>query len=397
MLKIQLATRVLSGIVLAGLLCAVSAGCHKTAAAPPAPKPPEVFIAQPVVRTITDFEETTGRLAPVKYIDLRARVGGYLDSVDFTDGEDVKEGQKLFQIDPRPFQAALAQARANVKQLETRHQRTKRQEERLVRLKEQKVTTAEELELTKYERMEIEAELEAARAAVQMAELNLEYTLIKSPITGRISRRMVDPGNLIKIDDTPLATIVALDPLYAYFDIDERTVLQLRRLIAEGKLTSPQDKAIPVQLALADEDEDFSLTGVINFEDNQLSGTTGTLRLRADIDNSHKLLSPGMFVRIRVPIGEPHEAVLIQEEALGSDQGQRFVYILNGDDEVEYRRIKTGRLYEGFRVVETGLTTENRVIVKGLQRVRPGLKVTPKPLNEPKKEKEEVAEKSSKS
>jgi RND family efflux transporter MFP subunit len=380
-------------MALAGLLCAVSAGCHKTAAAPAAPPPPEVFVAQPVVKTITDFEETTGRLAPVKYIDLRARVGGYLDSVEFKDGEDVTEGQRLFQIDPRPFEAALAQAKANVKQLETRHLRTQRQEERLERLKEQKFTTAEELELTKYQRMEIEAELEAVRAAVQIAELNLEYTLIKSPITGRISRRMVDPGNLIKIDDTPLATIVALDPLYAYFDIDERTVLQLRRLIAAGKLTSPQEKAIPVQLALADDDEDFTLAGIINFEDNQLSGTTGTLRLRADIDNSHKLLSPGMFVRIRVPIGEPHEAVLIQEEALGSDQGQRFVYILNSDDEVEYRRIKAGRLHEGLRVVESGLTTENRVIVKGLQRVRPGLKVTPKPLHEPKQE--EVAEKSS--
>jgi RND family efflux transporter MFP subunit len=287
----------------------------------------------------------------------------------------------LFRIDQRPFAAELERAEATARQLATRFERLTRQEERMTRLADQKVTTAEELDQVKYLRMETEAELKAAKASVDLARLDLEFTEIKAPFAGRIGRRLVDPGNLVVANDTVLATIVSLDPIYAYFDIDERTVLQLRRMIAEGKLDSAEDRAIPIQLALADQEE-FSLAGLVNFVDNQLSATTGTLRLRADVQNPNKLLSPGMYVRIRVPIGDAREAALIPEEALGSDQGQRFVYVLNDNDEVEYRRIKTGRIHRGYRVVESGLSTDDRVIVKGLQRVRPGLKVSPKVLEQ---------------
>lgn len=355
----------------------LAAGCQKKAPPPPPPKPPEVIVAFPVRQTVTDFEEYTGRLAPVRIVDLRARVSGYLEEVQFTDGADVVEGAPLFQIDARPFSAALAEAEANVAQLQARLERSRRQEVRLTDLNKRQITTDDELDGVKYLRMETDAELKAAQATVELARLNLEFTEIKSPLTGRISRRLVDPGNLVQADVTPLATIVALDPVYAYFDVDERTVLQVRRLIAKGEVTSARDKAIEVSLALADDDE-FSLTGSVNFVDNQVSATTGTLRLRAEVQNPRKLLAPGMFVRVRVPIGLPHEAVLVREEALGSDQGQRFVYVLNDKNEVQYRRIKAGRLSAGLRVVAEGLTSDERVIVTGLQRVRPGVTVIPK-------------------
>jgi RND family efflux transporter MFP subunit len=367
-------------VLSAGLLVAAGiSGCQKTVAQAPPPKPPEVFVDHPVTRTVTDFEEATGRLAPVKLVEVRARVSGYLDAVQFKDGDDVQEGAPLFQIDARPYTAALAEAEANVKQLESRYENNRRQEERLIGLAEKKFTTEEQLDQARFARKETEAELQAARAAADIARLNLEFTQIKSPISGRISRRLVDPGNLVKADETSLVTIVSLDPIYAYFDIDERTVLQFRRMIAAGKVISAEEQAIPIELALADEEE-FTIPGSVNFVDNMLSPTTGTLRLRADVENPQKLLAPGMFVRIKVPIGEPHPAVLIQEEALGSDQGQKFVYVLDEENKVEYRRIKAGRLYSGMRVVEAGLTPEDRVIVKGLQRVRPGIQVDPQPL-----------------
>lgn len=363
-----------------GLVISIS-GCQKKAAPLPSPKPPEVFVSTPVIQMVTDYEETTGRLWAVQMVEIRARVSGYLKDVEFTDGDEVAEGSLLFRIDQRPFAAELERAEATARQLATRFERLTRQEERMTRLAEQKVTTAEELDQVKYLRMETEAELKAAKASVDLARLDLEFTEIKAPFAGRIGRSLVDPGNLVVANDTVLATIVSLDPIFAYFDIDERTVLQLRRMIAEGKLVSAEDRAIPIQLALADQEE-FSLAGLVNFVDNQLSATTGTLRLRADVQNPNKLLAPGMYVRIRVPIGDAREAALIPEEALGSDQGQRFVYVLNDNDEVEYRRIKTGRLHRGYRVVESGLSTDDRVIVKGLQRVRPGLKVSPKVLEQ---------------
>ncbi len=367
--------RLMFCVLLAGF--ATVAGCHKPVAAPPTPKPPEVEVAQPLTRVVTDYEEYTGRLAPVKVVELRARVSGYLDEVQFTDGADISANAPLFRIDKRPFAAAYDESEATVQQMEARLERTRRQEDRLAKLAEKKVTTIEDLEQSKFDRLEADGTLKAARAARDLAKLNLEFTEITAPFAGRISRRLVDPGNLIKADETPLATLVSLDPIYAYFDVDERTVLQVQRLIGEGKMQSARDKAIEVELSLADETE-FTLKGRVNFVDNQVSATTGTLRLRAEIDNPRKLLTPGMFIRVKVPVGLSREAVLVKEEALGSDQGQRFVYVLNDKDEVQYRRIKTGRLSGNLRVVNDGLTSGDRVIVNGLQRVRPGIKVTPK-------------------
>ncbi len=361
------------------LLSAVVAisGCRKPVAAPPPPKLPEVDVAQPVTETVTDFNEYTGRMAPVKTVELRARVSGYLTEVNFTDGADIEADAPLFRIDPRPFAAAYAQTEATVQQMEARQERMRRQEGRLTELADRKFTTTEDLEQSKFDRLEADGTLKAARAARDLAKLNLEFTDITAPFAGRISRRLVDPGNLIRADETPLATLVSLDPIYAYFDVDERTVLQVQRLIGQGKMQSARDKAIEVELGLADETE-YTLKGRVNFVDNQISATTGTLRLRAEVDNPRKLLTPGMFIRVKVPVGLSRQAVLVREEALGSDQGERFVYVLNDKDVVEYRRIKTGRLSRGLRVVNEGLSSGDRVIVNGLQRVRPDSTVIPK-------------------
>lgn len=365
------------------------AGCQKAAPAPVAPKPPEVVVQYPKSEDVQEFEETTGRLVSRAAVDVRARVSGYLEKAYFADGAMVQEGQLLFQIDPRPYEAEMIRAKANVDQTRARLDRLKRDEERKRKLFRTNNTTQEEIDLTVADRAEAEAGLEAQMAMLDIAKLNLEFTRITSPITGRISRRLVDPGNLVKADDTPLVTVMSLNPIYAYFDIDERTVLKFERLIREGKVQSPRDARYEVAFSLADE-ADFSRKGVIDFLDNHISNTTGTLRLRATVENTDLLLSPGMFIRLHVPIGTPHPALMIPEEALSSDQGQRFVFVLNEKDEAIYRRVKIGLLQSGYRVIEEGLTSSDRVIVSGLQRVRVGKPVTPKTAEVKPVEKSEV-------
>ena len=352
-------------------------GCQKVAPPPVAPKPAEVVIQHPTLEDVLDFEETTGRLVAREAVDIRSRVSGYLDKVFFADGTNVQEGQPLFQIDARPYEAELVHATANVEQSKARLSRLKRDEDRKRKLFSTKNATQEDLDLAAADLAEGQAGLEALIATRDVAKLNREFTLIASPISGRISRRQVDPGNLVKADDTVLVSVMSLNPIYAYFDIDERTLLRVERLIREGKIKSPRDAVYEVQFSLADED-DFARKGKIDFLDNHISPTTGTLRLRATVENDDLLLSPGMFIRLHVPIGKPHPALLIPEEALGSDQGQRYVYVLNDKDEVVYRRVRIGMLTEGRRVIEDGVTEIDRVIVSGLQRARVGAKVSPR-------------------
>lgn len=370
----QLRFGILCGVTL--LATAAFSGCQHEPPPPPPAKPPEVFVAYPTQETVTDFEEFTGRTVAVNLVEIRARVTGYLEKTFFKDGSEVKEGDLLFEIDRRTYQAELDRNIALVAQYQARVDRLKRQVARGQKLVVNKAISEEEFDQMRFDEAEAEATLAQARASTDLAKLNLGFTRITSPISGRISRRLADPGNLIQADTTPLATIVSLDPIYVYFDVDERTVLRVRRLIREGQIQSARDSRVTVQLALADE-ETYSLSGIINFIDNQIDANTGTLRVRAVIDNPRLLLSPGLFVRLRYPIGEPHQALLVREESLGTDQGQRFVYVVNEKDEVAYRRVEVGLLTSGRRVIETGLESGERVIVSGLQRVRPGTKVAP--------------------
>lgn len=356
----------------------VISGCRPPAAPPPPPKPPEVFVSFPIEEVVTETEEFTGRTMAVNTVEIRSRVTGYLDKILFEDGADVKEGELLAEVDPRSYKAELDKARAATAQSKARLERMSRQLTRARQLIETKTISQEDFELSESEHREAMATLDAAFANQDVAELNLSFTKIVAPLSGHISRRLVDPGNLVKADETPLATIVSLNPIHAYFDVDERTVLRIRRLIQQGKIESARDRETRVQIGLADE-EDFPLEGTVNFIDNQVDSTTGTLRLRAVITNDYRFLAPGMFVRVRVPIGAPHPAMLVREEALGADQGQRYVYVVDDQEVIAYRRVKVGMSRGRHRVIEGDLKLKDRVVVSGLQRVRPGTKVAAKP------------------
>lgn len=369
--------RTIIGIGLATAWVVVS-GCQK--AAPPAakPPPPTVFFAIPVEQSVQEFEEFTGRTAAVMDVEVRARVSGYLDKVLFEDGADVKAGEPLFVIDDRIYQAEVARAAAAVDQAQARLARLERQAARSDELFQKKVISEEDHDLSMFDRDEARAALAAAKATHDLTQLNQSFTRIASPINGRISRRMIDPGNLIKADDTPLATIVSDDPIHAYFDIDERTVLRLRRLVKEGRIKASRDARVEVKVSLAD-DQEHNHRGVVDFEDNQIDAATGTLRVRLLIENPERLLSPGLFVRLRFPIGEPTASLMVPEESLASDQGRRFVYVIDAENKVAARPVEVGVLVDGRRAITRGLAAGERVVVTGLQRLRKNMVVEPRP------------------
>jgi RND family efflux transporter MFP subunit len=359
---------------LAILACLTAAGCHKAAATPPPPKTPEVIVALPVYEDITDHEDFTGQTEAVKSIEIRARVTGYLKSVNFQHGAEVEEGELLFEIDPPHYQAEFDRNEGAVAQAEARLKRLQADFARAEGLHPTGVITKEQFDLVSGDLAEAEATLKSAKAALKIARVNLNYCTIKAPISGRLSRPLIDPGNLAISNETVLTRIVSQDPMYVYFDIDERTMLRLRRLEGAAPI---QESSMPVLMGLADE-EGYPHQGQLNFEDNRLDPSTGTLRIRGVFPNPDRLLSPGLFVRVRVPIGEPYRALLVPEPALGADQGQKFIYVVDDKNEVSYRRVQVGRLHGQWRVVTEGVSPGERVVVSGLQRVRPGAKVEPK-------------------
>jgi RND family efflux transporter MFP subunit len=354
------------------------AGCNRAqsqnAGAPP---PPEVIVGMPVTRLVTDFNDFPGRTEAVKGIDVRARVQGYLDKVLFKEGADVKEGDALFIIDPRTYKADYDRAAANLALAKAHLTRTEADFRRAKELLPMKAIAKSDFDLAQGDRDEAAATVEVAEAALHTSKLNLDFTTVTAPIGGRISRQNIDPGNLVLADNTILTTIVSLDPIYAYFDVDERTVLKFRELVREGKVKTARDSVAPVFLGLSNE-EGFPHEGVINFVDNKLDVMTGTLRIRGVFRNPDGTLSPGMFARIRTLIGTPHEAILVSERALGSDQGEKFVYVLNKKNAVEYRRVQVGALQDGLREVVSGVDKGERIVLDGLQRIKPGITVTPK-------------------
>ncbi len=378
-------------------LLAVAAGCSRPAPPVAPTKLPDVIVEAPTVQTITDFEDFTGRTEAVAAADIRARVSGYITRVLFQDGTDVPEGAPLFQIDPVLYQAevartkaALEQAKANRDQAAADLDRATRDYDRVGR--PGTGVSREEIDRATADRNKATATLAGSAAAIGVAEAqrrtaeqNLAWTHITAPFAGRISKRAYDPGNLVQQDVTVLTSIVRLDPIYAYFDVDDRTLLRIRRLVREGYIPSARERETPVQVGLPDEDG-FSYTGVVDFVDNSLDPGTGTLRVRAVVPNTKLLLSPKQFVRVRLPIGTPRQAVLVPEEALGTDQGQKFVYVVvDGKTEqgepvqqVTYRQVKPGQQFGRLRVVEDGVKAGERVVVSGLQRVRTGAVVTTK-------------------
>lgn len=368
----------LAALSVAMLTCIAIGGCRRAAAVPPPPPVPEVEVARPLVREVTDHEDFTGQTEAFRTIDIRARVTGYLDHVNFTEGAEVEAGTTLFEIDPRPYQAEFDRSKATVVQGEARLNRLEADLRRAEILHTKRTISDEEYERVVADRADAKAGIEAAKASLELSQLNLEFTKVTAPIRGRLSRQYIDPGNLVTGDETILTRIVSQDPMYVYFDIDERTMLRVRRLVLDSISTATAAPAVPVLMGLADE-EGYPHRGKIDFQENRVDAGTGTLRVRGLFPNATRVLAPGFFVRIRLPIGEPYQAIVVPEQAVGTDQGQKFVYVVDDQNQVVYRRIKVGRLHEGYRVVQEGLKTSELVVVSGLQRVRPGAKVQIKP------------------
>jgi RND family efflux transporter MFP subunit len=335
-----------------------------------------VTVSRPIEREVVDYNSFTGRTAAVESVEIRARVSGYLDKIHFREGSEVKQGDLLFEIDPRPYRTALDQAKGNLASAEARLKRQDADVARAEQLVSTNAISRQDYDLAVGDRGETAASLQALRAAVERANLDLEFAKINAPISGRIDRALVTVGNLVAADSTVLTTIVSLDPIYAYFDSDEATVLDYRQLIREEKAISAEEAKLPVYVGLANE-QGYPHEGVIDFVSNQLNPGTGTLRVRGVFSNEHRILSPGLFVRVRVPIGSPRRALLVTERALDTDQGQKILYVINDKNVVASRPVRIGALHDGLRIIEEGLHPQDGVIVNGLQYVRPGATVEP--------------------
>jgi membrane fusion protein, multidrug efflux system len=361
------------------LLAGALSGCDEKPAAQAAVAPPSVTVAQPVKRTVTDWDEFTGRFDAVESVQVRARVGGFITGVEFRDGAFVKAGDLLYLIDARPFEAIATQADGQLSDARAKVELAKRELERALTLQQSQNVADSTVDQRRQA-------LQAARAAeiqaeglLKAAQLNVEFTHVTAPIAGRVSRHLVSVGNLVAGSEngaTLLTSIVSLDPINVYFDIDEATYLKYNRLWFEGKRPSSRDNPNPVQVTLTGETKP-SHNGTVDFLDNQLDASTGTLRGRAVIPNKDLSILPGQFGRVRLIASTPYEAMLVPDGAIASDQARRIVFVVKDDDTVEARQVVLGPMDDGLRVIREGLKAEDRVVVDGLQRVRVGAKVTP--------------------
>jgi multidrug efflux system membrane fusion protein len=396
--------------VMVGILLAVAAGgcASKTREAGPA-EVPVVPVSHPIQRLVTDYVDFTGRTDAVQSVNIIARVTGYLVQMPFKEGSEVKAGDLLFEIDPRPYQAQLDQAKSQVTLNEAQLDLAKTTLARYQVLDKTTPGAVSKQALDQYKAAVVEAQarVDAQKKTLEVYNLNKEFTRVVSPIDGQVSRYYLTLGNLVNQDQTLLTTIVSLDPMYAYFDMDERTLLQIRKAISEGKIASPGCGDIQVELGLQNEDG-FPHKGTINFVNNQVNSTTGSITMRGvfanpklisaataaeskassaekgcpPVANSQRfvprLFSPGMFVRVRLPIGEPHKSLLIIDRAIQSDQGLKYVYVVDAQNKVQTRSVKTGPLQEdGLRVVEGEIKLDDWVVVGAIQQVRPQTIVKP--------------------
>jgi RND family efflux transporter MFP subunit len=369
-------------LVLACVLLVLGATALPGSGKPAAPAGPEVTVSQPLAREVTDHEDFTGRVEPVQSVEVRARVGGMLDKVDVRAGSAVKQGDLLFEIDPRPYQLELEKADAELHRAEAHLKRASADLERAKALLAKQAIGREDFDRIEAERTEAEPAVQVAKAARELAQLNVSFTKVTAPIAGKIGRLPLGAGNLISADATPLGTIVSTDAVYVAFDVDERTAVRLARMKREGKADGDAD--LPVQMAVATE-KDYPRRGKVAFVDNHVDPATGTIRWQAIFPNPDGTLLPGMHARIRLTLGAPYKALLVPEAAVGTDQGQNYLYVVTDKNIVERRTVKLGPRHDGLQVVEEGLTAGEWVIVKSAPGVEPGKTVKPKkvPLPEP--------------
>src|SRR5215510_2432944 len=369
----------LSPYALSGLLLLMTACAQQQPTAAP-PPPPKVTVSQPISREVVEWEEYTGRLEAVESVEIRARVNGYLQSIHFKNGAIVKQGDLLFVIDPRPYQAELERAKAEFALANARLERTSKDLTRAQMLVRSRAVSEEEVDTRVSDQRQAQESVQAARATVNAAQLNIEFTQVRAPINGRISRNLVSVGNLINGgttgQSTLLTTIVSLDPIYCYFEADERSYLKDLRLLRNGDRATGREGRPPVYVALTDE-EGFPHKGYVDFVDNRLDPQTGTITGRAVLPNPDLFLAPGLFARVRIPASSKYKALMLPPEAVGSDLSQQFVFVVDNQNLVQYRKVTLGPIIDGLRVIRDGLQRDDWVIVKGIQRAKTGAKVDP--------------------
>jgi membrane fusion protein, multidrug efflux system len=359
-------------------LGALVGGCRTQAPAPP--PAPAVTVADVPSRDITEWDEFTGRFEAVDAVEIRPRVSGYLRRVAFAEGKEVRKGEVLFEIDARPYESDLARAEAELERARTGAALAAREVERAQRLVSVQAISREEYDARVSAAAQGGASVRVAEAAVTMARLNLDWTRVRAPISGRVSNAMVTEGNLVQAGPpsaTLLTTVVSLDPIYVYFDSDEQSFLKYGALARAGLRQSSHVARSPVHLGLADEDGTFPHQGYVDFLDNQLDARSGTIRTRAVFSNKDRQFTPGMFARLKLVGSGSYRATLILDSAIGTDQDKKFVLIVKPDSTVDYRPIQLGRLVDGLRIVTAGLAPGDRIVINGLQRVRPGMRITP--------------------
>jgi RND family efflux transporter MFP subunit len=362
------------------LMASALSACGEKPQQQAAAAPPAVTVAQPVKRTVTDWDEFTGRFEAVEEVQVRPRVGGYVTNVEFKDGDMVHAGDLLYVIDSRPFEAVAAQADGQLADARAKTELAKRDLDRGLALVQSSAVSEQLVDQRRQALQAAHAAEMVAEGALKAAQLNIEFTHVLAPITGRVSRHLVSVGNLVQGSDTGtstlLTTIVSVDPIYIYFDVDEATYLRNNKLWFEGKRPSSRDTANPVQVTLSGEAKP-SHDGHMDFLDNRLDVSTGTLRSRAVIGNHDLSILPGQFGRVRLIGSSPYEALLLPDTAIATDQSRKIVFVVKDDNTVEARAVVLGPLDEGLRVIREGLKAEDQVIVDGIQRARVGAKVNP--------------------
>jgi multidrug efflux system membrane fusion protein len=367
------------------LLAVVLSACSEKPPQQAAAAAPPVTVAPPVKRTVTDWDEFTGRFEAVEEVQVRARVGGFVTSVEFRDGAMVKTGDLLYVIDSRPFEAVADQADGQLSDARAKAELAKRELERGLTLNQSQAVSDSIVDQRRQALQAARAAEMQAEGLLKAAQLNIEFTHVLAPLTGRVSRHLVSVGNLVQGDtgaSTLLTTIVSLDPIYIYFDMDEATYLKNNRLYFEGKRPSSRETPNPVQVTLSGETKP-SREGKMDFLDNRLDLSTGTLRSRAVVPNKDLSILPGQFGRVRLIGSAPYEALLLPDTAIATDQSRKIVFVVKDDNTVEAKPVVLGPLDEGLRVIREGLKAEDRVIVDGLQRARVGAKVSPHPAAAP--------------
>ncbi|WIM55922.1 efflux RND transporter periplasmic adaptor subunit [Pantoea anthophila] len=372
----MITNRVRQGLTLSGMVMFISllSGCDKGVAQNAPPPPPEVSAAPVLIKPVSQWDNFNGRVEAVQSVQLRPRVSGYIESVNYREGDEVKKGQVLFTIDDRSYRAALEQARAELARARSQASLARSESGRSEKLIGTQAISREVWEQRRAAASQAQADVLAAEAAVDMAQLNLDFTRVTAPIDGRASRAMITPGNLVTAGDSAsvLTTLVSQQQMYVYFDVDENTFLHYQAMARQGQ----QRHALPVEIALVG-DQGFPHQGKVDFLDNQLTASTGTIRMRALLDNQARQFTPGLFARVRLPGSAQFEAMLIDDKAVLTDQDRKYVYVVDGEGKAQRRDIQPGAMVEGLRIVKAGLQSGDRVIVAGLQKVfMPDMPVT---------------------